>query len=95
MEMERGIIEGGDRERLEAARVLFEWGTARERLLKHKTTSVHDSQATIKAGDTQGDETIGDNVTSHESSDDVWWMRDSAIEALKGQVWLAARDGEN
>lgn len=94
MEMERGIIEGGDRERLEGARLLFEWGAARERLLNHNIPSVHDSQATIRPGGSQGDETVEENVTSHDPGDDVWWMRDSAIEALKGQVWLAAREGE-
>ncbi|EFY99723.1 anaphase-promoting complex subunit 1 domain protein [Metarhizium robertsii] len=92
MEMERGILQGGDRERLEGARLLFEWGAARERLLKSAAPSVHDSQATVRPGDSQ--ETIGEQVTPHAPGGDVWWMRDSAIEALKGQVWLAVRDGD-
>lgn len=92
MEMERGILQGGDRERLEGARLLFEWGAARERLLKSAAPSVLDSQATVRPGDSQ--ETIGEQVTPHASGGDVWWMRDSAIEALKGQVWLAVRDGD-
>ncbi|QPG93648.1 hypothetical protein C2857_001382 [Epichloe festucae Fl1] len=94
MEMERGIMEGGDRERLEGAKLLFEWGAARERLLEHGTASVHDSQATIKAGDRHLDESTSENVQVHGSSDDAWWMRGSAIEALKSQVWLAAREAE-
>ncbi|KAK9441438.1 negative regulator of mitosis [Metarhizium brunneum] len=92
MEMERGILQGGDRERLEGARLLFEWGAARERLLRSAAPSVHDSQATVRPGDSQ--ETIGDQVTPHAPGGDVWWMRDSAIEAFKGQVWLAVRDGD-
>ncbi|KID98179.1 negative regulator of mitosis, partial [Metarhizium majus ARSEF 297] len=92
MEMERGILQGGDRERLEGARLLFEWGAARERLLRSAAPSVQDSQATVRPGDSQ--ETIGEHVTPHAPGGDVWWMRDSAIEALKGQVWLAVRDGD-
>ncbi|EFY84476.1 20S cyclosome subunit (APC1/BimE), putative [Metarhizium acridum CQMa 102] len=92
MEMERGIAQGGDRERLEGARLLFEWGAARERLLKSAVPSAQDSQATIKPSDSQ--ETMGEHVTPHAPGGDVWWMRDSAIEALKGQVWLAVRDGD-
>jgi anaphase-promoting complex subunit 1 len=94
MEMERGIVEGGDRERLEGARLLFEWGAARERLLQHTKPGVHNSQATIKPGDTEEDSVIGENMATHDSGDNVWWIKDSAIETLKGRVWLAAREGE-
>ncbi|QUC23151.1 uncharacterized protein UV8b_07392 [Ustilaginoidea virens] len=99
MEMQRGIADGGDRERFEGARLLFEWASARERLLKDNTSpGMHDSQATIKAdvsdADETADETADDNAVSHDPGDNVWWMRDTAIEALKGQVWLAAREGE-
>ncbi|KAK2595391.1 Anaphase-promoting complex subunit 1 [Conoideocrella luteorostrata] len=94
LEIEKGITEGGDRERLEGAKLLFEWGTSRERLLKHAIASIHDSQATVKAADSRADETIGENVVLHGSDDNVWWMRDSTIESLKGRVWLAAREAE-
>lgn len=82
LELERGIIDGGDRERLEGARLLFEWGAARERRLLEPALA-EDSQATVRADGHEGGSRNGD----------VWWMRDGAIEGLRGQVWLAARDG--
>ena len=85
LEMERGILGGGDRERLEGARLLFEWGGARHRLLKRDNPS--DSQETETTPSQQEkDETVADAV---------WWMKDGAIEALKGKVWLAGREGES
>lgn len=86
LEMERGIAEGIDRERLEGARLLFEWGAQRERLIQ---TSVDVSQETIK--DVRQLEEPGDGIAQEE---EAWWMRDSVIESLKGQVWMAGRDGE-
>ncbi|KAG6038800.1 hypothetical protein E4U41_003664 [Claviceps citrina] len=102
LEMERGILQGGDRERLEGAKLLFEWGAARERLLKQEdqdqdvAASVHDSQATVRAGGAGGDpgESGSANAVAHDEDDGVWWMGDSAIEALKGRVWLASREAE-
>lgn len=97
MEMERGIMEGGDRERLEGAKLLFEWGAARERLLRQGMTSVHDSQATVRAGDGSVGEWSASElgVVQDAEDDNVWWMADSTIEALKGQVWLASRAAEH
>ncbi|OAA73562.1 hypothetical protein ISF_00463 [Cordyceps fumosorosea ARSEF 2679] len=96
MELERGIQEGGDLERLEGARLLFEWGSARDRLLRSRKGSdpstSHDSQKTITMRTRQRH---GDADEELEEDDDaVWWMRDSDIEALKGKVWLAAREAE-
>lgn len=82
MEMERGITDGGDRERLEGARLLFEWGSARDRVLKG--SNIHDSQATIKDDEEPVDDRDG-------GIDGSWWMRSSAIEALKGKVMLEGR----
>ncbi|KAF4508511.1 hypothetical protein G6O67_004877 [Ophiocordyceps sinensis] len=79
MELERGILDGGDRERLEGARLLFEWGAARERRLLEPALA-HDSQATVKAVEAR-------------QNGDVWWMRDGAIDILRCRVWLAARQG--
>lgn len=84
LEMERGVAEGGDRERLEGARLLFEWGGARDRLLGREAMA--DSQATIKV-DENGDPEEGDLG--------VWWMRDGVVEALRGRVMMAAREVEN
>ncbi|KAG5981396.1 hypothetical protein E4U55_002985 [Claviceps digitariae] len=97
MEMERGIMEGGDRERLEGAKLLFEWGATRERLLKHGMSSVHDSQATVRAGGANpaASSASEPGVAQDTDDDNVWWMTDSAIEALKGQVWLASREAED
>ncbi|KAG5930257.1 hypothetical protein E4U42_002469 [Claviceps africana] len=96
LEMKRGIMEGGDRERLEGARLLFEWGATRERLLNHDTTSVHDSQATVRAeGESLGESSASDAAVVPDAGDEsIWWMTDSNIEALKGQVWLASREAE-
>lgn len=85
MEMERGIADGGDRERLEGARLLFEWGGARGRLLG-TSPGAQDSQATVKAEDQQQGES-----ESRADGGGTWWMRNSAIEALKGKVMLVAR----
>ncbi|KAF4468553.1 anaphase-promoting complex subunit 1 [Fusarium albosuccineum] len=92
LEMEKGIIEGTDRERLEGARLLFEWAGVRDRL---RHTNVFDSQETItesRARRDAGGEEEEQDTTSEEEA--VWWMRDSVIENLKGMVWLAGRDGE-
>ncbi|EHK23491.1 uncharacterized protein TRIVIDRAFT_37630 [Trichoderma virens Gv29-8] len=97
LEMERGVREGGDRERLEGARLLFEWGDARDNLRQSSLTAMTDSQSTIKPANLQ-DESKEDAPTQNEETEDeaegVWWMRDSAIEALKGKVWMAARQHE-
>ncbi|KAF7555133.1 hypothetical protein G7046_g6627 [Stylonectria norvegica] len=83
MELEKGITDGTDRERLEGARMLFEWGAARDRLLQ---TSMVDSQETI----TQSREL----ASRGPEEEGTWWMRDSVIEGLKGKVWLAGREAE-
>lgn len=79
LEMERGIFAGGDKERLEGARLVFEWEASRERLLR-----------TSAAGRDKARE--GEEAKNEEG---VWWMRDSAIEELKGKVWMAAREAES
>lgn len=86
MEMERGIEEGGDRERLESAKLLFEWGAARDGLLRPDAAGadVYDSMATEKIGNDDGDD-------DHDVQG-TWWMRDGVIEELKGKVMLAGRD---
>ena len=85
LEMERGIVDGGDRERLEGARLLFEWGGTRDRLLR-RGTDAHDSMATETGGD--------DGERENGEEEVVWWMRDSMIESLKGKVMLAGREAE-
>ncbi|KAJ3493163.1 hypothetical protein NLG97_g4911 [Lecanicillium saksenae] len=100
MELEKGINEGGDLERLEGARLLFEWGSARDRLLQSSKGAdpgtSHDSQETITMRTRQRRGEANGNTDEQEEEDDtaVWWMRDSDIEALKGKVWLAAREAE-
>ncbi|GJN82637.1 anaphase-promoting complex subunit 1 [Purpureocillium lilacinum] len=111
LELERGISEGGDRERLEGARLLFEWGATRHRLLKtdhppsasqgaahSQSFGTADSQSTIRPPPAEGssshrEDSPPDTPPTPRASEDVWWMRDSAIEALKGKVWLAAQEG--
>lgn len=83
LEMERGIVQGVDRERLEGARLLFEWGAVRDRLVQ---SNVFDSQETIVDPQVHHGEGEGEK-------DGIWWMRDSVIEELKGKVWLAGREG--
>lgn len=82
LEMERGIIEGGDRERLEGAKLLFEWAGVRERLLPSRPAA-YDSQAT-ETGDPDSSD------PHHEQQEDQeapWWLQDSVVEDLKGKVW--------
>lgn len=79
LEMERGIFAGGDRERLQGAKLVFEWEASRERLLQASS---------------RGDQQSRDGEESKDEGG-VWWMRDSVIEDLKGKVWLAAREAEN
>ncbi|KAH7156894.1 hypothetical protein EDB81DRAFT_403638 [Dactylonectria macrodidyma] len=86
LEMEKGITDATDRERLEGARLLFEWGSVRDRLVQ---SNVYDSQETI---DARAYQSFAED--SAEKDDDMWWMRDSVIEGLKGKVWLAGREGE-
>ncbi|KAK5995572.1 Negative regulator of mitosis [Cladobotryum mycophilum] len=91
LEMERGILEGGDRERLEGAKLLFEWGDVRDRLRpqgggqEEPDTSIDPDESHNGAGALQ---------EKDENAEGVWWIRDSAVEALKGKVWLAARENE-
>ncbi|KAM0447757.1 hypothetical protein ACHAO4_008707 [Trichoderma viride] len=100
LEMERGIMEGGDRERLEGARLLFEWGDARDNLRQASSaaTAISDSQRIIKPATPHHGSRDGATPEQEEKEDEkaegVWWMRDSAIEALKGKVWMAARQHE-
>lgn len=106
MELDKGIDEGGDMERLEGARLLFEWGSARDRLRQSSKSTAdpstsHDSQETItmrtreRHGDVGASENEDEDAEDAEEDDAaVWWMRDSDIEALKGKVWLAAREAE-
>ncbi|PFH56387.1 hypothetical protein XA68_16591 [Ophiocordyceps unilateralis] len=77
LELERAVILGADRERLEGVRLLFEWEAVRHRRLR---PMVLDTESRQRETDDDG----GDD-------DVVWWMRDGAIEGLKGLVWLAAK----
>jgi anaphase-promoting complex subunit 1 len=94
LELEKGITEGGDRERLEGARLLFEWGGVRNRLLASSSVSPFDSQATVKGGrhDEERDDGEEQQAYTSKNGDEAWWMRDSVIEALKGKVMLAAKE---
>ncbi|KAK4226282.1 hypothetical protein QBC38DRAFT_480858 [Podospora fimiseda] len=53
--------------------------------------------AMIEEEEEDEDKTVTDPVAYHEKNLDavemseIWWMRDSAIEELKGKAWLAAR----
>ncbi|KAM5351805.1 hypothetical protein ACJ41O_004528 [Fusarium nematophilum] len=91
LEMEKGIIEGTDRERLEGARLLFEWASVRDRL---RHTNVFDSQETITESRAHRDAGEHEEQAATSEEEGVWWMRDSVIENLKGMVWLAGREGE-
>lgn len=73
MELSRGV-DSGDRERLEGLRVLFEWSSNRDRLLRKKA-SVNDSQTTVK------------NITDEEEGEEgQWWMREDTLATLRGHV---------
>lgn len=91
LEIEGAIMHGGDLERLEGARLLFGWSAARDRI---RGTNVHDSQATITETNVHGNKRQSQDQDDKENADGSWWMRDSIIESLKGQVWLAGRDAE-
>ncbi|EGX96345.1 20S cyclosome subunit (APC1/BimE), putative [Cordyceps militaris CM01] len=103
LEFEKGICEGGDLERLEGARLLFEWGSARDRLRQNDgrpavadPSTSHDSQETITMRSRRRRSLAeeSENEQDDEGNKAVWWMRDSDLEALKGKVWLAAREAE-
>lgn len=93
MEMEKGIMDGDDLERLEGAKLLFEWSVARDRLKQH--TSSQDSQTTITASKQLREEHRRDGTDAEENAENdeeaSWWMRDNDIEDLKAKVWLAAK----
>ncbi|KFA51100.1 hypothetical protein S40293_04765 [Stachybotrys chartarum IBT 40293] len=95
MELERGILDGGDRERLEGAKLLFEWASVRDRLLAAPPPAADDSQATVTEEYPQGHPSAPSSRNGgSEDRDAVWWMGDGVIEDLKGKVWLATQDGE-
>lgn len=54
LEMERGVLDGGDRERLEGARMLFEWGASRERLMDESRGDGKDGVWWMKESDIEG-----------------------------------------
>ncbi|PHH79166.1 hypothetical protein CDD82_2561 [Ophiocordyceps australis] len=86
LEMARAIADGADRERLENARLLFAWGAARRRLLAPSPRpSEHDAAAAAPSEPGRREAAQGGGGE--------WWMSDAAIDVLRGQVWLAARDG--
>ncbi|KAF5027271.1 hypothetical protein F66182_614 [Fusarium sp. NRRL 66182] len=91
LEMAKGIAQGVDRERLEGARLLFEWAAVRDRL---RDTNIFDSQETIKEPRARHDAEEQDEQDATVKDEGVWWMRDSVIESLKGMIWLASREGE-
>jgi anaphase-promoting complex subunit 1 len=88
MELERGVTEGGERERLQGAKLLFEWAGARDRLVRNGARYGNQKDTSREK---KGDD--GDDADLDSSEETVWWMRDGAIEALKGKVWLAGREG--
>ncbi|KAH7485980.1 Negative regulator of mitosis [Fusarium oxysporum f. sp. albedinis] len=92
LEMAKGIAEGTDRERLEGARLLFEWASVRDRL---RGTNMFDSQETITESHVRREVEQEDDQDATVEDGGVWWMRDSVIENLKGMVWLASREGEH
>uniref|UniRef100_A0A0D2XUX7 Anaphase-promoting complex subunit 1 N-terminal domain-containing protein n=1 Tax=Fusarium oxysporum (strain Fo5176) TaxID=660025 RepID=A0A0D2XUX7_FUSOF len=92
LEMAKGIAEGTDRERLEGARLLFEWASVRDRL---RGTNMFDSQETITESHVRREVEREDDQDATVEDEGVWWMRDSVIENLKGMVWLASREGEH
>ncbi|EMT68286.1 Negative regulator of mitosis [Fusarium odoratissimum] len=92
LEMAKGIAEGTDRERLEGARLLFEWASVRDRL---RGTNMFDSQETITESHVRREVEREDDQDATVEDGGVWWMRDSVIENLKGMVWLASREGEH
>jgi anaphase-promoting complex subunit 1 len=91
LEMAKGITEGTDRERLEGARLLFEWASVRERL---RDPNIFDSQETITESHARHGTEGQDEQETTAEDEGVWWMRDSVVESLKGMVWLASREGE-
>ena len=91
LEMAKGIAEGTDRERLEGARLLFEWASVRDRL---RDSNMFDSQETITESHVHRETEGQDDPEGTAEDEGVWWMRDSVVESLKGMVWLASREGE-
>ncbi|KAH6966330.1 hypothetical protein EDB82DRAFT_579922 [Fusarium venenatum] len=91
LEMAKGIVESTDRERLEGAKLLFEWASVRGRL---RESNMLDSQETITESNAPPETEGQDDQETTAEDEGVWWMRDSVVESLKGMVWLASREGE-
>ncbi|KAM0281143.1 hypothetical protein ACHAQH_003722 [Verticillium albo-atrum] len=78
------------RERMQGLKLLFEWADVRDRLEGPRLPPVivNEIRTTEQQKDEHNDMNAADEVKGVGNG---WWMRDSVIETLKGQVFLAGK----
>ncbi|KAM0321949.1 hypothetical protein ACHAQA_009846 [Verticillium albo-atrum] len=83
--------DGSSRERLQGLKLLFEWADVRDRMesTAMPPTVVTDSMTPGKQKEDQSD--LGE-AEKGKGASEGWWMRDSVVESLKGQVFLSGRE---
>ncbi|CRK44097.1 hypothetical protein BN1723_006014 [Verticillium longisporum] len=77
------------RERLQGLKLLFGWADVRDRAVTPKVAS---TVANGLQAPGQRQEKHEGEEAKEEAKEEGWWIRNSVIEALKGQVFLAARE---
>jgi anaphase-promoting complex subunit 1 len=98
----KGTLDGGGvgRDGLLGLKLLFAWGDRRRKVfgLEGKEVGADGSQSTVRDVKGKGREMRTEAATKERDAEgssvsrDAWWMRDSVIDMLKGQAWLASRD---
>ncbi|KAL2753222.1 hypothetical protein ACRALDRAFT_2110276 [Sodiomyces alcalophilus JCM 7366] len=81
-------VDGASRERLQGLRLLFDWVDTRRRMEMEEQEGERGEEKGKGKEDRQAE-----NVRVEMRRDQGWWLRDSVIEALKGRVYLAGREG--
>lgn len=94
MELEKGILDGVDMERLESAKLLFDWSSVRHRIASQRENTAARRTEIEAATITASQQLQAENEGSHETEQGCvpWFMRDNDIESLKGKVWLTAKE---
>ncbi|KAH6668128.1 hypothetical protein F5X68DRAFT_160130, partial [Plectosphaerella plurivora] len=73
--------DGSSRERLQGLKLLFEWADVRDRMGSSAPALLGESAETLTGREERAEE-----------DGNEWWLRDSTVELLKGQVFLTGRD---
>ncbi|KAK1760295.1 hypothetical protein QBC47DRAFT_366829 [Echria macrotheca] len=94
----RSGLDGWSRDRLLGLKLLFEWADRRPALVEAIEATTAENMAkrkgkgkATKKGKKKVSLEPAESIETALEKDNGWWLRDSAIEELKGMTWLAGR----